>query len=335
MPPAPIPLASLPCPVCTLSAKAVTQDSEITNKPYLQVERDHCLGEGGFGTVYEARMTTAAGIKQVAVKYLKPEKKNDFEHLFWKEMLVFTDLTLPGGAPHPYLLRVVAQDPQPQCGIVMEFCDTDLKRFLSEKRALLSTRVTLMEQTCDGCAWIASKSYVHRDLKPSNILLQANGHEGEYHVRIGDFGLAEHIVNCPTDVAGSLMYMAPECIDGFFSEKSDMYSFGLIMLGTFTYLHHLSDCQAHELKGMKYAREVRALEERNQGVVLRGVPAAALEQVPLWLQSAPMIPVGFPTDKVASWICSALDTCPSQRPFFERVCFRLKNLYSSISRPDH
>ncbi|XP_026431380.1 L-type lectin-domain containing receptor kinase IX.1-like [Papaver somniferum] len=71
---------------------------------------------------------------------------------------------------------------------------------------------------------------LHRDIKASNVML-----DSEYNAKLDDFGLArlvDHQLGSQTTVlAGTLGYLAPECIyTSKSSKESDVYSFGIVAL---------------------------------------------------------------------------------------------------------
>jgi serine/threonine protein kinase len=73
--------------------------------------------------------------------------------------------------------------------------------------------------------YIHSQHVIHRDLKPSNIFLDAR-----HEVRIGDFGSGtlSTLDATQTRERGTLCYMAPEQRSDDYTNKVDVYSFGLI-----------------------------------------------------------------------------------------------------------
>jgi len=73
---------------------------------------------------------------------------------------------------------------------------------------------------------------IHRDIKPENILI-----DDETGVaRITDFGISR-VVDRSTgicSIAGTLLYMDPECFKGHAGTYSDLYSLGIVMYEMFT-----------------------------------------------------------------------------------------------------
>uniref|UniRef100_A0ACD5TQX5 Uncharacterized protein n=1 Tax=Avena sativa TaxID=4498 RepID=A0ACD5TQX5_AVESA len=189
------------------------------------------LGEGGFGTVYKGQLPEGL---EIAVKRLGTHSGQGFIE-FQNELHLIAKLQ------HMNLVRLLGCCSQEvEKILVYEYLpNRSLDHFIfdEDKRALLdwSKLVAIIEGIAHGLLYLHKHSrllVIHRDLKPSNILL-----DSIMNPKISDFGLAKIFSSNDTEenttrrVIGTYGYMAPEYASkGIFSVKSDVFSFGVIIL---------------------------------------------------------------------------------------------------------
>ncbi len=100
-------------------------------------------------------------------------------------------------------------------------------------------------QIASGLAAAHDRGVLHRDLKPANVMIDERG-----QARITDFGLAAAVGTVESrDIrSGTPVYMAPEQWAGEeVTERSDIYSLGLVLYEVFTGVRARSDPKDEEI----------------------------------------------------------------------------------------
>ncbi|XP_062162264.1 cysteine-rich receptor-like protein kinase 44 isoform X4 [Alnus glutinosa] len=188
------------------------------------------LGQGGFGVVYKGRLPNG---QEIAVKrLLKPSGQGNLE--FKNEVVLVARLQ------HRNLVRLIGFCLEGnERLLIYEFLpNSSLDKFIFDpiKRAVLDweRRYKIIGGIARGILYLHEDSQlriIHRDLKAENILLDA-----DMNPKISDFGTAKLFVLDQTQgnskkVMGTYGYMPPEYVrHGRFSVKSDVFSFGVLVL---------------------------------------------------------------------------------------------------------
>ncbi|XP_018445500.2 cysteine-rich receptor-like protein kinase 11 isoform X1 [Raphanus sativus] len=188
------------------------------------------LGEGGFGEVYKGTLSDGT---EVAVKRLS-EKSGQGIREFKNEAVLVSKLQ------HRNLVRLLGFCLEGEEKILIyEFVPNkslDYSLFDPDRQSHLDwiQRYKIIEGIARGILYLHQDSQltiIHRDLKASNILLDA-----DMNPKISDFGLStifemDQTQGNTSKIAGTYAYMSPEyAMQGQFSMKSDIYSFGVLVL---------------------------------------------------------------------------------------------------------
>ena len=185
------------------------------------------IGSGGMAVVYKARCRLLN--RFVAIKILKPDFIKDVKFIenFRRESQAAASLN------HPNIVNVYDVGREGNIHyIVMEYIEGEPLSEVIEREAPLDYArvIEISKQISLALSAAHSHHIIHRDVKPHNILITNEG-----VAKITDFGIAK-AVNAVTlvgntgTVMGSVHYFSPEqARGGFVDEKSDIYSFGIVM----------------------------------------------------------------------------------------------------------
>ena len=85
----------------------------------------------------------------------------------------------------------------------------------------------ILEQLASALAYMHTLGLLHRDIKPANILF-----DQDHHLYLSDFGIVTWLGERPGydgHMMGTPHYIAPEILEGYVDERSEVYSVGILL----------------------------------------------------------------------------------------------------------
>lgn len=194
-----------------------------------KIQLGKIIGHGEFGDVYKGKLELENYSQEVAIKLLKKVKLNkDVISDFSREARLLRDFK------HPNIIRFlgVSFEKEPIM-ICMELAESSLDNYLKKRQVLIPAKLRMCIDAAQGLAYLHSKKWIHRDVSARNCLIS------QKRAKISDFGLAYQPIYKTNQLKLNaeklpVRWLAPEAMDGQYSEMSDVYSFGVLMWEIFT-----------------------------------------------------------------------------------------------------
>jgi serine/threonine protein kinase len=189
--------------------------------------------EGGQGRIIVVANTSGDRFAVKTFKYAEdPHDYKKIEKRFYHEAALWVGL-----GKHPNIVRALSfgkmsDDPY----LLLEFVDgVNLRKLITSRQLDLRRSLQIGKDVCSGLMYAHTQGVVHGDVKPENILMDRSG-----RAKVTDFGcsrLSGETGTLSVDVIATLSYMSPEQLfsESEIDERSDIYSFGVVLYEMLTY----------------------------------------------------------------------------------------------------
>eukprot|EP01130_Rhizamoeba_saxonica_P017306 TRINITY_DN8344_c0_g1_i1.p1 TRINITY_DN8344_c0_g1~~TRINITY_DN8344_c0_g1_i1.p1 ORF type:complete len:387 (-),score=67.43 TRINITY_DN8344_c0_g1_i1:36-1196(-) len=185
-----------------------------------------CIGEGGYGKVYQVREITTGKI--FAMKVLKKGHLCKTKSI--QNTIVERDIMLK--IRHPFIIDLYyAFQSQERVAFIMNYINGGQLFFHLRKEAMLTQETArfYIAELILALEHLHQQGIMHRDLKPENVLIDHAG-----HLVLTDFGLAKSDMyddeGRTRTFCGTLEYMPPEMIKNDpYGKAADFWSVGILL----------------------------------------------------------------------------------------------------------
>ncbi|WCJ42955.1 Receptor kinase-like protein Xa21 [Euphorbia peplus] len=239
-------------PLATWQRISIHELNQATSK----FDEVNLLGKGSFGSVYKGMLFDGMF---VAVKVFNLDVEGAFKS-FDVECEVLRKIR------HRNLVKIITSCCTTELkSLVMEFMPNwSLEKWLYSHNYFLNTlqRLNIMIDVASALEYLhhgTAESIVHCDLKPNNILL-----DEDMVAHVTDFGIAKLVGGdqpvIQTMTLATVGYMAPEYGSrGLVSVQGDIYSFGILLMETFTRRRPTDDMFDEEMSINQWIKELLPL----------------------------------------------------------------------------
>jgi calcium-dependent protein kinase len=181
------------------------------------------LGSGAYGVVYEG-IHKVTGDKR-AIKAMVKDQIEDKEALE-NELKILKEMD------HPNIVKLYEiYEHKNNIYLVTELCDGgELFYYITQSKHLTEGQASkIMRQVFSAISYLHSQKICHRDLKPENFLLKYPNDPSS--IKLIDFGLSKKLLDneLMNDPNGTPFYIAPEILEGSYTEAVDNWSLGVIL----------------------------------------------------------------------------------------------------------
>ncbi|EQC29802.1 TKL protein kinase [Saprolegnia diclina VS20] len=225
----------------TRVANDIRFDAELSQFriPQQEIQNISLLVKGGYGVVFHATF----GKQDVAMKQLLPSKAKDSSAI----QDFMNEIRLCARLEHPKIVKFVgiSWSTLQDLAVLSEFMSNgDVTGLIRKERkkpegsrllqwysdgVFPATKTSIAADTADALVYLHSfqPTVIHRDLKSKNVLLSET-----WEAKLSDFGISRvtSLEESMTSNIGTIAWIAPEVLTGGrYTEKADIYSFGVLM----------------------------------------------------------------------------------------------------------